>query len=117
MRLPNRTEQEEETFLEQLAQEGNTTQCVAAIQDAIQEKRPQLAGKIFALIEEPVEMDEDLRKAQRALAFFLIHQREELWQEFQDHWEHYYKGNQGRRIRARHKPTLDLGTRSWKRRR
>ena len=118
MNLPNRAEQEELRFLEELAQNGDTEQYILAIQKSIQEKRPQLAGKIFALIEEPVEMDGDLRKAQRALAFFLIHQREELWQEFQEHWDSYYhKSNQGRRIRARHKPTLDFGMRSWKRRR
>lgn len=117
MNLPDRNEQAESIFLEQLQQEGDTSQCVEAIQQAIQQKRPQLAGKIFALIEEPIEMDEDLQKAQRALAFFLIHQKDEQWLEFQEHWDSYYKSNQGRRIRARHKPTLDFGTRSWKRRR
>jgi len=117
MNLPNRSEQAEDIFLAELQKESNTAQCVEAIQQAIQEKRPQLAGKIFALIQEPIEMDEDLKKAQRALAFFLIHQKDEQWLEFQEHWDSYYKSNQVRRIRARHKPTLDFGTRSWKRRR
>ena len=118
MNLPGRTEQEESIFLAKLAEEENTTQCVEAIQLAIQERRPQLAGRIFALITEPIELDDGLKKAQRALAFFLIHQKEEQWLEFQEYWDSYYhKSNQGRRIRARHKPTLDFGTRSWKRRR
>ena len=81
MNLPNRTEQEERSFLEALTQNGDTEQYILAIQKSIQEKRPQLAGKIFALIEEPVEMDGDLRKAQRALAFLDSSKRRAL-QEF-----------------------------------
>ena len=117
MILPPRTMNEEKLFLVRLKEEGVTESYVEAIQVAIKEKRPQLAGKIFALITEPIEMEGDLRKAQRALAFFLIHQKEEQWQEVEEHWDYYYqKGRQGQRLRERHKPRLDFGTRSWKRR-
>lgn len=115
--LPKRTMEDENVFLEKLREKGVTESYVESIQAAIKEKRPLLAGKIFALITEPVEMEKDLRKAQRALAFFLIHQKEEQWQEVEEYWDYYYqKGKQGQRLRERHKPRLDFGTRSWKRR-
>src|SRR5210317_1338123 len=112
LKLPDPSMELEGQFIAELMDEDLET-CVEAIQLAISAKRPKLAGKIFAILKEPVEMDEDLRKAERALAFFLINQTEEDWDEFQDIWEEYRENRKLRRFKARHRPQSNFGTRSW----
>jgi len=116
MNLPKRNEEAERNFVTQLMESASQEECIAMIDAAIKERRPKLAGRIFALLKEPITMDENLRKAEQALAFFLIHQKEEQWSEVESFWEVYIRPRRSSRLRERHRPRSEFGTRSWKRR-
>lgn len=123
----------ENDFIESLSTNLQTGACTQEelrelISLAIEAKRPRLASKLFAFLENPPENDPELAKAQRALSLFFVQnkdmQEEEReiswadidWQQIALFWQQLQQSPQGRRMRNRHMPRQQYGMRAWRKR-
>ena len=92
MALPERTEAAQTAFVDRLRADGDPTAVVDAIDDAVQARRPMLAARLFALLDDHVEIPPGsaLERASRAAQLWLRRKEapeERSWSQFEDDWE------------------------------
>ena len=123
---------QESLFLQELTNQLSSnddpqTILESLIREAIQERRPQLAGQLFTLLPNQHSTDPVLQKAQQALRLMLIEApaepTEAYWEDVQEQWALIEFTRPGHRLRNRHHPRAQqdprsqYGTRAWRRRR
>ena len=87
--LPTRDRPSEEAFLRSLQPYPQENTILVLVEEAIQEKRIQLAARLVKLI--PPREDEPfvLAHARKAASFLLLHGEEETEEELYDSWMRY----------------------------
>ena len=87
--LPERNQQAEDAFLNQWRDSDETDGLIAAITEAIESRRPQLAARLVNLLDEHVEVEEGsaLARAQRASRMMMLAEPAPLaFEELQAAW-------------------------------
>ena len=115
--LPN----QENEFIDTLQQSLQNQSCSqeqlkGLISAAIEARRPQLAGKLFQLLDDTHTQDPNLLKAQKALAFLLIEENQHSdthWEDVQSSWAAFVPSKAGQRLRDRHHPSSKLSDSNW----
>ena len=112
--LPPRTIVEEQRFLLELQQENSQETIQQAITLAIEQRRPQLAGQLFVLLQEIIPLDPILQKANKALRFSILDGQQ--WLQIEEAWQDFAPSSRIQRMKGRHRDNNDLRNRPWKRR-
>lgn len=110
--LPDRTADAEDHFLDQV-REAPTDELVAWVRLAIEARRPQLAGRLFQLVDDVIDPEpgSPLDKAARVARMWLFEKEtpsDRSWSELDDAWEQVHKARYRRtkqKQRDRHEGT------------
>ena len=87
--LPGPDKASEDAWIEQWMFSEDVDGLIAAITDAMDARRPQLAARLVGLLDDSVDIvpDSPLGRAQHAAKFFLVQpQKVEYFQAFEDAW-------------------------------
>lgn len=113
MTLPPRTRPAEKSFVEKL-QNRSSAEIEQAITLAIKERRPNLAGQLFLLLDQEHPLTVNLKRAQLALQFSITTPQQ--WKDIEEAWDNFTTSKRIQRMRSRHRSKDDLRNRPWKRR-
>jgi hypothetical protein len=113
MTLPPRTRQAEKSFVEKLHSKP-AVEIEQAISFAIKERRPNLAGQLFLLLDKERPLNDSLKRAQQALQFSITSPQQ--WQDLEEAWDDFTTSKRIQRMKSRHRSKDDLRNRPWKRR-
>ena len=107
--LPDRSFEAEDAFVEALAEAEDPEALTEAIEAAMRERRPRLAGRLVGLLEEWVEIepDSDLGKARQATRLLLVAENpeEQTWADVEAAWSRI-RSRRIRRIKRRMRANL-----------
>ena len=87
--LPTRDRASEEAFLRSLQPYPQESTITELVEQAIQEKRIQLAARLVELISPREDEPFVLKRARKAASFLLVHGENETEEELYDSWMRY----------------------------
>ncbi len=110
MALPPRESALEDAFVEDFRDGGDTDALIAAITEALEERRPRLAARLVGLLDRHVEIEPGsaVERARRAAQLIVVRRNEgfqQAWDDLEDAWKRA-RQRRMRRIRARQRRTL-----------
>ena len=102
--LPTRDHHSETLFLESIQKDPQVDTIHMLLTEALEQKRIQLAAKIFLLLPPQEQENPDFARAQQAAQFLLIEVQAEQTLIFMDAWSAYQQRKRVARIKNRMRP-------------
>ena len=109
--LPTRDHQSEKQFLESIQKDPHVDTIHMLLTEALEQKRIQLAAKIFLLLPTEEQENPDFVRAKQAAQLLLIEVRSEQTIVFMDAWSAYQQRKRIARIKNRMRPKSPLNRR------